>query len=219
MSRNGSDRHAVRMTTTRTRPRPQWRIPALLILLSAVPVAAGAFRVAQLTGGARITAENARFFAAPVPVLLHIVGATTFCVLGAFQFVPRLRRRAWHRLTGRVVVLSGLVAALAGMWLTVFFPNPGGDLINAFRLVFGSGMATALVLGLAAIRRQNVVAHQAWMRRAYAIGAGAGTQAVVTGVWFAAVGTPGAVVGELLLIAGWVINLAVAEWLNLKEKR
>ena len=218
MSRKGSDRHALCMTT-RTKARPQWRVPAALILLSAVPVVAGAFRVVQLTGGARITAENARFFAAPVPVLLHIVGATVFCVLGAFQFMPGLRRRAWHRLAGRVLVPSGLVAALAGLWLTAFFPNPGSDLINAFRLVFGSYLAAALVLGLAAIRRRNVLAHQAWMRRAYAIGVAAGTQAVITGVWFATVGTPSALVGELLLIAGWVINLAVAERLNLKEKR
>jgi uncharacterized membrane protein len=205
--------------TTRTQARPQWRAPAALILLSAVPAAAGAFRVGQLTGGARVTAENARFFAAPVPVLLHIVGATVFCVLGAFQFVPRLRRRAWHRVAGRAVVLSGLVAALAGLWLTVFFPNPGSDLLNAFRVVFGSFMVTALALGLTAIRRRNVATHRAWMRRAYAIGVSAGTQAVVTGIWFAAAGTPSRLVGDVLLIAAWVINLAVAEWLNLKEKR
>ncbi|HEX6354967.1 DUF2306 domain-containing protein [Actinophytocola sp.] len=205
--------------TTRTQARPQWRVPTALILLSAVPVAAGTFRVAQLTGGARITEENARFFAAPVPVVLHIVGATVFCVLGAFQFVPRLRRRAWHRVAGRVLVPSGLVAALAGLWLTVFFPNPGSYLLNGSRLVFGSFMVAALVVGLAAIRRRNVAVHRAWMRRGYAIGLGAGTQAVVTGIWFAAAGTPSQLAGDVLLIAGWVINLAVAEWLNLKEKR
>lgn len=65
-----------------------WLVPTLLIILTAVPVVAGAVRVAELTGGAEVTPENARFVAAPVPVLLHIVGATLFCVLGAFQFVP-----------------------------------------------------------------------------------------------------------------------------------
>ena len=68
--------------------RRQWLIPAGLILLSLVPVAAGAFRLTQLAGGAEITPDNARFFAAPLPVVLHIVSASLYCLLGAFQFVP-----------------------------------------------------------------------------------------------------------------------------------
>lgn len=203
----------------KTRARPRWRVPAALIVLSAVPALAGTVRVAQLTAGARITEENARFFAAPVPVALHIVGATVFTVLGAFQFVPGLRRRTWHRRAGRVLVLSGLTATLSGLWLPVFFPNPGGVLINTARVVFGAAMAVALVLGFQAIRRSNVAVHRAWMRRAYAVGIGAGTQAVVTATWFAAAGAPSTVTGELLLVAGWVVNLSVAEWLNHKEKR
>ena len=39
--------------------------PAGLIVLSAVPVAAGAARLAELTTGAEITPENARRVAAP----------------------------------------------------------------------------------------------------------------------------------------------------------
>ena len=54
----------------------EWLVPAGLILLSAIPVIAGAFRIAELTGGAEITSGNARFFASPLPVLLHIIGAT-----------------------------------------------------------------------------------------------------------------------------------------------
>jgi hypothetical protein len=49
-----------------------WLVAALL-LLSAIPLAAGAFRLTQLAGGAEITPANARFFASeaasrePVP--------------------------------------------------------------------------------------------------------------------------------------------------------
>ena len=50
-----------------------WLLPLSLIALSLIPVAAGTFRVVTLAGGARITPENARFFAAPAPVVLHIV--------------------------------------------------------------------------------------------------------------------------------------------------
>ena len=39
-------------------------------------------------------------------------------------------------------------------------------------------MALAIVLGLAAIRRRDIARHRAWMIRGYAIGLGAGTQAL-----------------------------------------
>ena len=51
-----------------------WLVAALL-LLSAIPLAAGTFRLIQLAGGAAITPANARFFASPLPVVVHIVGA------------------------------------------------------------------------------------------------------------------------------------------------
>jgi hypothetical protein len=71
---------------------PGWLIPTGLIVLSAVPVLAGVLRVSSIVGGAEVTAENARFMNSPVPVVAHVIGATVFCVLGAFQFVPGLRR-------------------------------------------------------------------------------------------------------------------------------
>src|SRR5262245_44979826 len=62
----------------------KWLV-AGLILLSAIPIAAGAFRLSQLAGGAEITPANARFFASPLPVVLHIVSVTLYALLGAFQ--------------------------------------------------------------------------------------------------------------------------------------
>jgi hypothetical protein len=43
-----------------------WLVGALLVL-NAIPLGAGAFRLAQLAGGADIMPANARFFAAPLP--------------------------------------------------------------------------------------------------------------------------------------------------------
>lgn len=198
------------MTTTLAPARPRWRVPTALVALTAVPALAGAFRVTQLTTGAEVTEDNARFFADPVPVLLHIVGASLFCVLGAFQFLRGPR----HRLTGRLIVPCGLVAALSGMWMAVFYQLPAhdGDLLMVLRLVFGSAMAAALVLGFVAVRRRDFATHRAWMMRGYALGQGAGSQAVIFGLWFALAGAPGVVTRALLLGAGWVVNLAVAEW-------
>jgi uncharacterized membrane protein len=196
--------------------RRGWLVPAGLIMLSFVPVAAGAARVTQLSGGAAVTAENARFFASPVPVLVHIVGASLYCVLGAFQFAAGLRRRrpGWHRAAGRLLVPCGLAAALSGLWMTVFYPKPPGDgaLLTGFRLVFGSAMVLSIVLGFVAVRRRDIARHRAWMVRGYAIGLGAGTQILTHVPWMLLVGIPGEFTRALLMLAGWVVNLAVAEW-------
>ncbi len=92
--------------------RPEWLVPAGLIALSLIPVAAGGVRLTDLAGGAEITPDNARFFASPVPVVTHIISVTIYCLLEAFQFHPGLRRRRprWHRTAGRILVPTGLVA-------------------------------------------------------------------------------------------------------------
>ncbi|GAA3865681.1 DUF2306 domain-containing protein [Saccharothrix violaceirubra] len=212
-------RTIVAMTTF---ARRQWPVPAGLLLLAAVPVLAGGIRVAELGGGADVTAANARFFADPVPVVLHIVGATVFCVLGAFQFAPSLRGRRWHRLAGRAVLPCGLIAAVSGLYMTLFYPLPPSDgpLLGGFRIVVGTLMVVALVLAFQAIRRGDVPTHRAWMLRAYAVGIGAGTQAVVSAVWYLAVGAPDVTTRAWLLGAAWAINLTVAEWsVRRREKR
>jgi Predicted membrane protein (DUF2306) len=195
----------------------EWRAPAGLILLSLVPMAAGGARLSQLATGATITADNARFFGSPLPAVLHIVGASVFCLLGALQFVPALRRRPrrWHRFSGRIVLPAGIVAALSGLWMTVFYHLPASDdaLLEGFRLVVGTGMVVSLALGFAAVLRRDFVAHRAWVMRGYALGLGAGTQVLTQLPWLLLVGPPMGTARALLMGAGWGINLALAEWL------
>jgi uncharacterized membrane protein len=206
--------------STRTR-RDRW-IPTSLIALTALPVLAGAARLVDLSGGR--TAENARFFDLPVPIIVHIIAATTYCVLGAFQFQPSLRRRrpAWHRWSGRVLVPAGLAAALSGMWMAVFSDLPAHD--NAalvwLRLLFGSIMLAGLVLGLLAVLRRDIRTHQRWMARAYAVAQGAGTQALVLGPVAIFLGEqPSGALKAAGMGFAWILNLAVAEWLVRRSQR
>jgi uncharacterized membrane protein len=198
----------------------KWLVAAL-IMLSAIPIAGGIHRLTQLAGGAAITPANVRFFAAPLPVVLHIVCVGLYAILGAFQFVPGLRRRrhAWHRIAGWLLIPSGLVAALSGLWMTLFYPWPVGDgvLLYGFRLLFGSAMLLSILLGVAAIRQRDFVQHGDWMLRGYAIGLGAGTQALALMVGEMVAGPPSEFRRALLMGAGWVINLAVAEWIIRKR--
>jgi uncharacterized membrane protein len=206
---------------TRT-TRSDWLIPAALIALSVVPTVAGTARLAELSGGTAITAENARFFAAPVPVVAHILVVIPYCIVGAFQFAPAFRRRSrgWHRAAGRILAPLGLTAALTGLWMAHFYPWPEGDgeVLYILRLVFGTAMTVSILLGLNAIRRRDYASHGAWMMRGYAIGLGAGTQVLTLLPWFVLVGKPGELARGVLMGAGWVINVAVAEWIIRKGR-
>jgi uncharacterized membrane protein len=197
--------------------RRDWLIPGSLILLAAVPIAVGTFRLGQLARGGPSTAATAHFFVNPLPVVLHILAATLFSILGALQFAPRLRRHrnGWHRIAGRIVVLPcGLLAAFSGLWMVQFFPpvNFDGPVLHVIRLVVGSAMALFLCLGFIAIRRRDVAAHRAWMIRGYALGLGAGTQVFTHLPFLMLPDALGEVTRALAMGAGWAINLAVAEW-------
>jgi hypothetical protein len=97
-------------------------VPAMLIALSLVPATFGTLRVAQLAAGGPVTSANARFFAQPLPVVLHILAVVPYSILGALQFAPAFRRRhrGWHRTAGKVLAVCGLVAALTGLWMAHF---------------------------------------------------------------------------------------------------
>ena len=205
--------HAAARPTRSTRSTG-W-VPFALVTLVLVPAVAGSLRLVEVFGGPHALPANPRITASPVPVVVHIVCAVVYAVLGAFQFSASLPRRRpdWHRVAGRALMLLGLAVAFSALWLTLFYPRqPGtGELAFLFRLAFGSGMAASIILGFTGIRRGNVARHRAWMTRAYALALGAGTQVFSQGIGNAVFGT-GALATDLSLGAGWVINLAVAEY-------
>ncbi|USY23152.1 DUF2306 domain-containing protein [Nocardiopsis exhalans] len=107
-----------------------------------------------------------------------------------------------------------MVSALSGLWMTLFYAIPAIDtgFLTVQRLVFGTAMALALVLGYVAARRREFARHGAWMIRAYAIGTGAGTQVLTHMPWTLLVGEYDQLIRALLMGAGWVVDIVVAEW-------
>ncbi len=190
-------------------------VPAALIFLSIVPILAGGERLLELSFGAELTEDNARFFASPTPVTIHILSVSLYCILGALQFAPKIRRwnPTWHRKAGRLLIPSGLVAALSGLWMTQFYSPVefSGPILYWIRILVGSAMAGSICLGLAAIRRRDFLQHSAWMIRGYALGLGAGTQ-VLTGIAVLVLGLQGELAVNLYMGVGWGINIVVAEW-------
>jgi uncharacterized membrane protein len=219
MSRDPSPRDDSAMTvSTPTPTRRGWLVPAALITLSLVPVGFSTARVAQLSGAGTAGADDAHYYATPVPIFVHVSAASIYLILGAFQFSAsfRGRRPGWHRAAGRVLIPSGILAASAALWMVLFYPstNDFGDrLESGFQFGFASAWITFLCLGFAAIRRGDVARHRAWMTRAYAIGIGAGTQVFTFLPLAMSVDQVSHLTEAMLLFAGWAINLAFAEWI------
>jgi uncharacterized membrane protein len=206
------------MTTTLTaapsRVPPQTRnrlAVAGLLVLAAVPVAAGAFRLTDLGG---ITPDNARFVTAPVPIVTHVVSASLYAVLGALQFSTGIRRRhhAWHRGAGVALVAAGALLAVSGIWMTATYAMPAHDdaALAVMRYTVGAAMLAQLTLAVRAIARHDYRAHGAWMTRAYALGMGAGTQVLTAGPLIL-LEDPPSWARSVGMGLGWAVNAVVAE--------
>lgn len=205
------------------RIRSGWLIPAGLIALSVLPLIGGAMRMAEIATGAQPDPNNARLLAAPVPLVLHILSSSIYFVLGALQFSPSLRRSRpdWHRVAGRILIPSGVLSALTGIWMACIYPPLFGDgtAAAAIRIIVGTCIVVFIARGFAAIRQRAVASHRAWMMRAYALAIAAGTQPLTLApiiVFPELYGELGYTSG---LAAGWVVNIAFAEWLIRRQPR
>jgi hypothetical protein len=196
--------------------KSDFKIPALLIALSAVPTLGGVIRFMNLSGAGASAPEHARFAHAPGPIVLHVVCATLYCVLGAFQFSAAFRAR-WprvHRRAGKLLVLCGLTAGATGVWMTAAYRIPvdqQGPLLYGVRIAVGVAMIAAILIGWSSILRRDVARHEAFMIRAYALGQGAGTQVFVLVPWMLMTGESGGPTRDVLMTLAWLINVLVAE--------
>jgi len=183
---------------------------------------AGLSRLFSLSTGAFTLDGHERFAAEPWVASLHIIGATAFATLGAFQFVPSLRRGEWHRIVGRLLSALGISAALAGTWMALRWAPKAFDsaALNAIRTVVAFAMVTFIVLGFITARRRQFEAHRAWMLRAYALFLGAGTQVFTAGFTALPFMQPHMTEGlaAASMAAGWIINALVAEWMLRKPR-
>mgnify|MGYP005993379885 CR=1 FL=1 len=199
--------------------KTEWLLLVGLLVLSFVPVVGGTFRLAELGLGTSIEflPINPRIESAPIPVIFHLVSSIVYCILGAFQFLPTLRKNhpLWHRVAGRLLVCAGVVSALSGLWMTHFYAFPAqlqGTLLYVVRVIVSVAMVIFIGVAVSSILKKRVIKHQAFMIRAYALGQGAGTQVLITLPWLLSVGEPEGFTREILMSAAWLVNIAVGEW-------
>ena len=197
-----------------------------LFLLALIPVLIGIGTLISMQQGTlnTLTEPQDLIRRASYPWALsgHIIGGSALLILGFAQFSARLRRAcpACHRWTGRALIMLGVFFALSSLWM-----NFSDQAMAASALHDGAQNVVAVLflivlgLGLAAIRRRDVVRHRVWMLRAYALTLGAATQTVMLLPVFLIYGEVEGTAFDLVFISGWLINLAVAEVLIWRQTR
>ena len=197
-----------------------------LFLLALIPVLTGIVILISMQQGTLNTLTEPqdliRRASYPWALTGHIIGGSAILILGFAQFSARLRRAcpACHRWTGRALIMLGVFFALSSLWM-----NFSDQAMAASALHDGAQNVVAVLflivlgLGLAAIRRRDVVRHRVWMLRAYALTLGAATQTVMLLPVFLIYGEVEGTAFDLVFISGWLINLAVAEVLIWRQTR
>lgn len=199
------------MIRTFTRPMP---LALALAFCTFIPVMMATVRVVQIPLGA-LPDDSLRLLSAPVAFFCHSLAGALFGVLGPLQFVRALRMRfgTLHRLAGRVFVLAGAGLALSGLALLLQVESLSAGLLDAARVVFSLALIVVLVLGVVAARAHDMPRHRAWMIRAYALGMGTGTAALIMFPIYLFTGNPPAgLASDIVVVVLWLLNIALGEW-------
>ena len=223
MSRGEAGCSLEPMTTTRAgdaRDRtPRLVLAILVIAVVATPVLAFPYVLLD-RAASRIDVQTD---AAWVLLVIHVPAAAAAMLLGALQFVPRIRaNRARHRAIGRTFLCLGTVAfALTGIPLAL--TTPDGNLTRFGVLVPAVLWPCLAVVAYRAIRAGDVTRHREWMTRLYAVTFFAITARMVTPLLLLAQlpimqsrydGDVQAAVSASIPYGqwlGWIINLTVAQ--------
>ena len=158
------------------------------------------------------------FRARPWGIYSHAFGGGIALIFGAFQFHRGIltRRRAAHRLMGKIYVGAATLVGVSGLYMSWY--AFGGPITQ----VGFAGLAIAVLYttttAFTTIRRGDVANHRRWMIRSYALIFAAVTLRIelpLLSMYFKAF-TPAY---QMVAWLSWVPNLLVAETLLAAERR
>ncbi len=209
-----------------------WPIVGFLLVMTGIPGVPAIFLLALVilgpSGDGTISSLiNALYFETPAAILVHGSSGVLFFLTMPFQFSPALRNKNanWHKIGGRIALLSGYVMAVSGIWMHhVLSPDSFG--IRYVSLVIMSvGMCAAFSFALWHIIKRNAQMHRKWMIRAVAVTLAAVTPLFVEAILHLLFGQLESILAILSQfqhdygrLVGIGINLAVVEFIFIKEK-
>jgi uncharacterized membrane protein len=137
------------------------------------------------------------------------------------QFVRRIRARhiAWHRWSGRVLILLGFVVGTSALRMS-YTMAIGGANETAATTLFAILFLVFLSLGFWNIRRGRVARHREWMTRTFGVALGIATTRPIVGIFFAARRLQPQEFFGIAFWLGFTLTLLGAEaWIHYSESR
>ena len=151
-----------------------------------------------------------------VVTLVHVLCGALLLVLVPLQFSKsiRSRYRAFHRWSGRLLVVTALITGFGGLYFGVLYPSVGQP--EPFIIgVIGTWFLASTAIAYISIRRGHTAKHREWMLRAVASALGVSTVRLSM-IPIDLVLTPMGVRPEVVFLnsfwIGWVIAIVTAEW-------
>lgn len=201
-----------------------WRVPLLLLLYGGMNVLFDAMQLGNIQQGPPVNPDeftSMHYFETPLPIVSHILAGIIFNLMSPFQFAPTILRRwpKWHRGSGRLLIGSGLIVGVTGLWMNHYFPAYGGILKYTGVVAHSVGLIMSLGISLRLILKREIRGHRAWIMRAVACGLGPATQRLIILPIFFIYGTVNESLVGLVVWAGVLINLAVVERILWRERK
>jgi uncharacterized membrane protein len=160
---------AAAINETYSSPTPRrWQKIALWVMIGAATLSVTLYSEVPLL---RQAGERAYMKTIPLLILPHIAGGVLALLSGPLQFSSRLRKRhlQFHRVLGRVYVVSVLVAAPLAMILSNHRHDPRAiHFVMATCCQAGTWLIATLIAFIT-IRNGHVQQHREWMIRSYAL--------------------------------------------------
>jgi len=169
---------------------------------------------------AQLLALDDIFARYPKLTLIHILPALLFLLLAPLQFSPTFRDRhlQWHRLSGRLLMVCGMVVGISALIMSFGMPAIGGVNQAAATTLFSLFFLFTLGKAFQHIRHREIQLHREWMIRAFSIGLAVATIRPIVGVFFATSPLTGLTPYEFFGTAFWigfVLHLVAAEvWIH-----
>ena len=197
-------------------------------IVKLVPIIANGYHAAPASTNptaAQFSALDDVFARYPILTLVHIVPGLLFMVLGPLQFSSKIRARylRWHRLSGRVFVVCGLVIGVSALVMSFGMPAIGGARQATATTVFAAIFLFALCRAFWHIRRREIKLHREWMIRAFAIGLAVATIRPIVGIFFATSRFSGLTPYQFFGTAFWIgftlHTIAAESWIRWTRPR
>ena len=204
-----------------------WPLVSTLFVLFAIPGIPAIFIVLGVLLGPVdssffMSFVNARYFESPLAILVHGTSGIGFFLTVPLQFSPAFRQKhpQWHRVSGRIALLSAYILAASGVWMHHMLTPEETGMRYIGLIIVSLGMVVAFTLAFYHVLKRQITAHRRWMYRAVAISLAVVTPLlieVLAALTLGQVETFRPLLVQLFhdydRLIGLAINLLIAEWL------